>query len=115
MNLKILGMLILFTIAQIVSWYQSNSLLLNDWLKDNFIYVCLVLAPITGILFAYGTKVGYEAIGTLWSVRFSAFAVGYLTFIVLTWYHLGEDPFTWKNIVTSLLCFAILAVQAFWK
>jgi len=115
MNMKMVLYFGLIVMAQIVSWYQSNSLLLWDWLKENYIPVVVCSSPFVGLMFAYGTKMGYEALGSLWAVRFSAFSIGYLVFIVLAWYHLGEQPFSMKNIVTSILCFCLLGVQIFWK
>tara|TARA_Y100001937_G_C7083148_1_gene314020 strand:- start:847 stop:1197 length:351 start_codon:yes stop_codon:yes gene_type:complete len=115
-NYKLLSFYFLIIVAaQFVAWYQSNSLLLWDWLKNNYIPVVVCTSPVVGLCFAYGTKVGHDVMGSLWAVRFSAFAIGYLVFIFLAWYHLGESPFSPKNIVTSLLCFSLLGVQVFWK
>ena len=33
----------------------------------------------------------------LWSIRFFTFGIGYLVFIPLTWYYLGEEIFTLKR------------------
>lgn len=116
MNYKLLLTYFLIIVgAQLVSWYQSNSLILWNWLKENYIPIVVATSPFVGLAFAYGTKVGYEVMGSLWAVRFSAFAIGYLVFIFLAWYHLGENPFSMKNIVTSILCFALLGVQILWK
>ena len=116
MNYRLLALYFVIIIAaQFVSWYQSNSLLLWGWLKNNYVPIIICTSPFVGLAFAYATKMGYDVLGSAWAVRFSAFAVGYLVFIFLAWYHLGENPFSVKNIVTSLLCFALLAVQAFWK
>ena len=106
---------ILVTIAQTMSWYSSNSLILWDWLKENYIPVIIAISPFVGLAFAYATQLGVEALGSLWAVRFSTFSIGYLVFIVLAWYHLGEDPLSAKNIVTSILCFILLGIQIFWK
>ena len=105
----------IIAMAQGIAWYQSNSLLLWNWLKDNYIPIVICTSPVVGLAFAYSTKIGYDVLGSLWAVRFSAFAIGYLVFIVLAWYHLGENPLSLKNIVTSLLCFALMAVQILWK
>ncbi len=116
MNYKLLAFyFVIIVFGQLVAWYQSNSVLLWDWLKDNYIPIVVVTSPFVGLAFAYGTKIGYEALGSLWAIRFSVFAVGYLIFIFLAWFHLGENPFTAKNIITSLLCFALLGIQIFWK
>ena len=116
MNYKMLfAFFLLVVLAQVASWYSSNSLILWEWLKKNYIPVVIVTSPFVGLAFAYATKVGFEVLGSLWAVRFSAFSIGYLVFIFLTWYHLGEDPFSLKNIITSVLCFALLGIQIFWR
>ena len=115
MDYRLIYYFIIIIVAQFISWYQSNSIILGGWLKDNYVPIVVVTSPFVGLAFAYGTKVGYDVLGSLWAVRFSAFSIGYLVFSVLAWSHLGENPFSPKNIVTSILCFAILGIQIFWK
>lgn len=116
MNYRMLAIyFLILVVAQFVSWYQSNSLILWDWLRQNYVPVVVLSSPFVGLAFAYATKIGYDTLGSLWAVRFSAFSIGYLVFIFLAWYHLGENPFSPKNIVTSILCFALLGIQIFWK
>jgi hypothetical protein len=43
------------------------------------------------------------------------FCIGYLIFIPLTWYFLGEEMLTAKNGISFLLCVSLLLVQAFMK
>ena len=116
MNYRLLSLyFIILIVAQGIAWYQSNSLLLWGWLKDNYVPIIVCTSPIVGLAFAYSTKIGYDVLGSLWAVRFSGFAIGYLVFIALAWHHLGENPFSLKNIVTSFLCFSLIAVQILWK
>lgn len=114
-NTKLLLLIVSVLSAQIISWYQSNSLLLWDWLKDNYLVSVVLLSPIVGFLYVYANKIGYEILGSLWAIRLSIFSVGYLVFTVLAWVHFEESPFTIKNVITSLLCFTILGIQIFWK
>jgi len=115
MNTKLLLLLMIITAAQIISWYQSNSMIMWDWVKEHSLPIIICSSPIVGLLFAYGTKMGYEVLESVWAIRFSAFAVGYIVFIVLAWIHFDESPFTAKNLITSLLCFSLLGIQIFWK
>ena len=115
MNTKLLLLLVIITAAQIISWYQSNSMIMWDWVKEHSLPIIICSSPIVGLLFAYGTKMGYEVLESVWAIRFSAFAVGYIVFIVLAWIHFDESPFTAKNLITSLLCFSLLGIQIFWK
>ena len=102
---------LLFTAAQIAAWFQSNSGILGGKLQENYILVALLLGPIVSLSFAVATKMLYAEIDSLWSVRFLTFGIGYLVFIPLTWYFLGEEIFTLKNIVSFGLCVALMCTQ----
>jgi len=107
--------LLLFMAAQIAAWFQSNSGILGGKLQENYILVALLLGPIVSLCFAVATKMLYTEINSLWSVRFLTFGVGYLVFIPLTWYFLGEEIFTTKNIISFLLCLTLISTQFFMK
>ncbi len=113
--IKIIFGAVLFAVAQILAWFQSNSGILGGKFTENFLYIALLCGPIVSVLFAYGTKVMYEEVDSLWAIRFLTFGIGYLVFIPLTWYFLGEETFTIKNILSFCLCVALIAVQFFMK
>ena len=52
--------------------------------------------------------------GSIWGARFVGFALGMLVYAIMIQIYFKE-PFTMKIAVQLLLCFTILAVQAFWK
>ncbi len=106
---------LLFTAAQIAAWFQSNSGIIGGKLQENYILVALLLGPIVSLSFAVATKMLYAEINSLWSVRFLTFGIGYLVFIPLTWYFLGEEIFHAKNVVSFLLCLALISAQFFMK
>jgi len=103
----------LFVIAQILAWFQSNSGIIGGWLEQNYIYVALFFGPIVSILFATGTKMLYTEGISLWSIRFMTFGLGYMIFIPLTWYFLGEEVITFKNGLSFVLCIALISTQFF--
>ena len=105
----------MFAAAQVLAWFQSNSGIIGGWMAQNFIYVALVFGPIVSILFAVGTKIMYNQGISLWSIRFLTFGLGYLVFIPLTWYFLGEEILTFKNVLSFLLCVALISTQFFLK
>ena len=107
--MRILLATLLFTAAQIAAWFQSNSGILGGKLQENYILVALILGPIVSLCFAVATKMLYAEIESLWSVRFLTFGVG------LTWYFLGEEIFTAKNIISFLLCLTLISTQFFMK
>lgn len=107
--------LLMFLVGQTLSWFQSNSTIIgSDEGNKALLFACMT-APLTTLSFAMGTKFVYANMESLWSVRFITFGIGYLVFIPLTWYFLGEEMFTVKNGVSFLLCVALLLVQAFMK
>lgn len=101
----------LFAVAQVLAWFQSNSGIIGGWMAQNYIYVALVFGPIVSLLFATGTKMMYDGGISLWSIRFLTFGLGYLVFIPLTWYFLGEEIITVKNVISFLLCVALISTQ----
>ena len=113
--MKNLFYLFLLALAQVLAWFQSNSALLTGWVSKNYIFVALLLSPIVSVLFAYITKALYSEGWTLWSIRFIAFGIGYLAFIPLTWYFLGEQIFTLKNIISFILCIILIYLQVILK
>ena len=106
---------ILFAVAQTLAWFQSNSGILGGKLAQNFLWIALIFGPIVSVLFAYGTKIMYEEIESLWSIRFLTFGIGYLIFIPLTWHFLGEQILTVKNIISFFLCVTLISIQFFLK
>lgn len=104
----------LFIVGQVVAWFQSNSGIIGEPFKSNYVLIAIVLGPIVSLLFVHATIMLYETM-PLWSIRFVTFAIGYLIFIPLTWYFLGEAIFTLKNILSFLLCCAIISIQFLMK
>tara|TARA_B100000131_G_scaffold3013_1_gene3182 strand:+ start:925 stop:1269 length:345 start_codon:yes stop_codon:yes gene_type:complete len=102
---------LLFTVTNIVIWFQLNSQLVWDWAKGGkgLMFTCALAIPISLALWLC-TKWGYVGFGNLWSVRFMAFASSMITFPIMTYMLLGE-PMTAKVIATILLAFVIMIIQ----
>jgi hypothetical protein len=102
--------IILFILAQVLAWFQSNSGVIGEPFKSNYVYIALLFGPIVSLLFAHATVMLYEHM-ELWSIRFVTFGIGYLIFIPLTWNFLGEEVFTFKNIISFFLCVLLISIQ----
>ena len=113
-KMRVLIAIILFVAAQILAWYQSNSGIIGEPFKSNYVLIAIVFGPIVSLLFVHATIMLYETM-PLWSIRFFTFGIGYLVFIPLTWYYLGEEIFTVKNIISFALCCALISIQFFMK
>ena len=103
--------MILFFLNNIIIWYQLNSQLVWEWAKTSkaMWFSALLGIPIS-LLFWWATKIGYEAFGNLWSIRFMGFATSMLTFPVMTYFYLGE-AITLKTLITILLAIIIMILQ----
>ena len=112
--MKIIYGALLFTLAQVLAWFQSNSGILGEPFKSNYLWIALLFGPIVSLLFATATIYLYEHM-ELWSIRFLTFGIGYLVFIPLTWYFLGEEILTLKNIVSFCLCVLLMSIQFIMK
>lgn len=112
-NYILIGFL-LTILAQGGAWFQHNLQFKYPKYDETWWGWYLVALPLTYV-FVKATK--YNVIGygdSVWAGRFVGFIVGIIIYAILIQIYLKE-PFTWKIAVQLLLCFAILAVQAFWK
>jgi len=101
-------------IAQIGAWFQHNLQFKNPKYDETWWGMYAMAIPLTYV-FILATKynvVGYG--GSIWGARFVGFALGMLVYAIMIQIFFKE-PFTIKIAVQLLLCFTILAVQAFWK
>ena len=100
-----------FVLAQTLAWFQTNGLLISEWIANHLVLVCVVSGPIIGYLFAIGTQFVYGYTEAIFAARFLGFASGYMVFIPLAWIFFGESPFTFKNILSFGLCCALIGIQ----
>jgi hypothetical protein len=101
-------------IAQVGAWFQHNLQFKNPKYDETWWGMYAMAIPLTYV-FILATKynvVGYG--GSIWGARFVGFALGMLVYAIMIQIFFKE-PFTTKIAVQLLLCFTILAVQAFWK
>ena len=101
-------MLILFFV-QIVIWFQLNAQVKWDWFKDNYLLMSVLGMPISYALL-YSTKYGFEGFGELWPIRLLGFAVGIISFPVITYLVLGEGV-TLKTGISLVLAGVIMLLQ----
>lgn len=105
---------ILTIFAQLGAWFQHNLQFKYPQYDATWWGWYLVALPLTYV-FVMATKYNVQGYGdSVWAGRFVGFAIGIMVYAVLIQIFFKE-PFTWKIGVQLMLCFAILAVQAFWK
>jgi hypothetical protein len=113
MNKNILLSMTLFTIGQILIWYQSNGQFISNWFKNNTLLVSLFGVPIS-YLFIHATRMSYEGFGATWPGRMLGFATGVFVFTILAYYYMGENV-NLKTGLSLLLAGGIICIQVFMK
>jgi len=116
MNWKLLGLgLFWMLVGQVAAWYQTNGQFISNWLKTNTIWAIIIFALPIGYAYIEGTRILVQAFnGVLWPTRLLGFAMGILSFTLLTKFNLGES-ITLKTGITLLLALTIVLIQVFWK
>ena len=108
-NKEILITIVILFLANIAIWFQLNSQLKWDWFKDNYLLMSILGMPISYALLL-STKYGYIGFGNLWSIRLMGFAVGIISFPVITYLVLWEG-ITLKTGISLILATVILLLQ----
>ena len=108
-NKEILFCILILFLANIVIWFQLNAQLKWDWFKDNYWLMSILGMPISYALL-YSTKFGFQGFGELWPIRLLGFAVGIMSFPVITYLVLGEG-ITLKTGISLILATVILLLQ----
>ena len=104
----------LFSLVQIVTWFQLNGQFVWPWFKNNMLLVCLMGIPISWF-YIEATRYGFIAFeGILWPGRLLGFATGIFCFTLLTYIFMNE-VINLKTAVILLLATVIVLLQVFWK
>jgi len=107
--------LLIMSIGHMLSWFSNNGQFLWESWKNNPLISIVLLGIPSSFAFWWATKIGYAEMGSVWSVRFLAFAASYFVFPFLTYFLLGESFLDKKTMVCAALSFAIIWVQISWE
>ena len=114
-NLDMLYAIILFVIGHTLAWYTHNLQFVNEFWKDKVVLPTILFGIPCILVFWWATKFAMSAVPELWTARFVAAVMSYITFPIMTWYYLGESMFTIKTMSCVFLAFCILLIQIFVK
>lgn len=104
----------LYTIGQVITYYQLNGQFIWPWFKKNPFYLSL-LGIVISLIFIQATKYSVEGFsGLMWPQRFIGFAVGMVVYAWGTSYYFNQ-PIDLKTFVSLLLAFILICIQIFWK
>ena len=109
-NKDILICIAILFVVQIIIWFQLNAQLKWDWFKDNYWLMSVLGIPISYALL-YSTKYGFDGFGgLLWPGRLLGFAIGMISFPIITWIVMGES-ITLKSTISIGLAVIIMLLQ----
>jgi len=111
LNLNITYGVLLFITGHVLAWYTHNLQFVYDFWKDKPFLSNIVFGLPCGIAYWYGTKFFMASTGELWTSRFIAFSLSYLTFPLMTWFYLNESMFTQKTLICTFLALMIIITQ----
>jgi hypothetical protein len=107
--------ILLFLIGQSLIWFQTNGQFVWPWFKKNPIIVALIGGSTISYMFIVATKFIAEYYdGQLWPGRFIGFAMGMVSFGLLT-YFIMDESLNQKTIISLSLSMLLICVQLFWK
>ena len=114
MSKELLYTFLTFFTVQSAVWFQTNGQFIWSWFKDHPFILSLFGIPIS-LGYIWATKFAFAAFdGTLWPGRLIGFAMGIISFAMLTNYYMGEGIST-KVIVSLILAITLVLIQVFWK
>ena len=113
--IKLVIAAVLFTVGQVLIWYQTNGQFKWKWFADHpFIVACIFAVPIS-YSFIIATKYVVEYFdGLLWPGRFLGFATGMIAFTILTSLYMNEG-INAKTAISLVLATALVLIQILWK
>ena len=115
MSKEITLIVILFILANILAWFQSNSQFIWSWWYERPMFTVLIYSVPTSLAFYYGWRYAVEAFdGSLWGARMFVFGIATIVFAILSYVFKGEG-INLKTTVCLILSFAIILIQVLWK
>ena len=112
---KLVLAIVLFFAGQTLIWIQTNGQFLWKWFDKNPFILSVAFGTIISYMFIFATKhlVGYFD-GLLWPGRFIGFGTGMISFVLLTWFFMGEGIST-KTAISLVLATTLVCIQILWK
>ena len=114
MSKYMLYTVLIFSITQAAVWFQTNGQFVWEWCRNNPFILSLAGIPIS-LGYIYASKYAFIAFDNLlWPGRLLGFALGIISFTILTNYYMDEG-ITLKVIVSLILATTLVLIQVLWK
>lgn len=113
--MKLLLVFLLFFLAQVLIWVQTNGQFIWPLFKKNPLLISFGFGGIISYILIQVTRLVVEHFdGLLWPGRFIGFASGILIFSIMTYFLMGEGINT-KTGLSLILAIGLICIQLFWK
>ena len=106
---NILLLILLYTVAQGLTWLQMNLQFHYTWLQDKHWLLALFSLPI-GYIFIKATTLCYNSFGNVWTGRLLGFSIGIVVFGILTEL-VFKEKLTTNTILSIILAIGIMVLQ----
>ena len=101
-----------YVFAAVLTFLQQNLQFIDPYYKDKTHIIVITFSLPIAYLYLYSwTHFVNISGGSVWSARFIFFGLSYLVYPILTYFCLGETPFTLKTAICTFLSIVILMVQ----
>lgn len=111
---NILNGVLLFLVAQTLTFIQLNGQFKLTWFKTNQWAMILMGIPLSFIYLNATKHIVNGFHGLLWPGRFIGFGCGIVTFAIGTTLWFGETV-SIKTIISIALSIVLISIQVFWK
>lgn len=113
--MKLLYGTLLFILAQILIWIQTNGQFVWPWFKKNPLLLSLLGGTLISYIFIKGTALVAEHFdGLLWPGRFLGQSTGIVVFAAMTFILLTEGINN-KTLISLVLAVLLIGIQILWK
>ena len=106
--------IVLMSITSIVIWYQTVAPIRFPLFLNKYSYIVYLLGLLASILYVEASKVGAVIFNDTWSLRFVAFGLNTIIFVVFSYLFINTNV-DYKHIVCLILSFVIVFIQCFSK
>ena len=106
---------LLFVLGQTITWFSSYSQFVWGWAAARPALFGVIMAIPAALCFIYGIRYAYEFFQNGWGPRFYVFSLSFVVMPALFRYFMNESFFTFKNIASTILAFAIVYIQMRYK
>ena len=100
-----------FTIGSIISFIVFNGHRFNSFIKENSMLLLILSGIPINVLLYFAWNHFYDATNSAWGARFLNFSLSYVTFPLMAYIFLNENPFTLKVVLSALLSVIIMYIQ----